>query len=248
MKKAVSLIIALLLLMGVGGVAEEGVLIQIGDYNEDVISVHQKLAELGLLSLRPESPWSAISSAALKTLQALNEWEETGVVASQEDLKKILAAEKIIGKNLAFGTSDEWSEWMTPEADKNNRTFNIAYAELGDKSVGDTYTCSLEIEFKDVKATSTENEDQKFSFRTQGAVDGAWDLGNIWNSNIVKLTEAPRDGVYDYTTTNKITEKNVEASKFTLGFRCDYWSSGSFRVRKIKVEKGTFATDWIPAE
>jgi len=244
MKKAVSLVIALLLLMGVGSVAEEGVLIQIGDYNEDVISVHQKLAELGLFSLRPESPWSAVSSDALKKLQALNEWEETGVVETQEDLKKILAAEKIVGKNLAVVTSDEWSEWMTPAYNEKNKTFNVTYAELGEKKVGDSYTCQVEIEFKDVTAT----EGEKFAFNTQGAVDKSWELGNIWNSKIIKLSEPPEDGVFFYTATNQITEKNVDATQFNIGFRCDYWASGSFRIRNIKVEKGTIATEWTPAE
>lgn len=249
MKKVVSLILALLLLAAVSvAVADEGALIQIGDYNNSVIALHEKLNELGLLTLRPESPWSAVSAEAIKKLQEYIGLEATGYVQDKDEFEKIMKVEKIVGKNLAAETSSEWSEWMTPKTDKNNSTFTVTYAELGEKSVGDAYTCSLEIEFKDVKATSIDNEEQKFSFRTQGAVDKAWDLGNIWNSNIVKLTEVPKDGVYYYTATNKITEKNVGASQFNLGFRCDYWSSGSFRVRKIKVEKGTVATEWTPAE
>jgi len=152
------------------------------------------------------------------------------------------------GVNLAAGTSSEWSEWLTPEVDKNNNTFNPFYAILGEKRIGDAYTCSLEIEFKDVRATSTENEEQKFRFITQGAVDKSWEHGNVWNSSLIKLTEAISDGVYNYVSTVRITEKNVKAEQFNLGFRCDYWGSGSFRVRNVKVEKGITATEWTPAE
>lgn len=152
------------------------------------------------------------------------------------------------GVNLAVGSSSEWSDWFTPETDKNNRTFNPFYAVLGEKRIGDAYTCSLEIEFKDVKPTSIDNEEQKFAFRTQGSVDKSWEIGNVWNSKLVKLTETPEDGVYKYTATSRITEKNVGSTTFNIGFRCDYWSSGSFRVRNVKVEKGIVATEWSAAE
>ena len=39
-------------------------------------------------------------------------------------------------------------------------------------------------------------------------------------------------------------EKMVHATTFNLGFRCDYWNSGMFRIRKVKVEYGDTATEW----
>ena len=67
------------------------------------------------------------------------------------------------------------------------------------------------------------------------------------NNNLIKLTEAPEDGVVKYVYTASITDKLVDASRFSLGFRCDNWASGSFRVRCIKVERGMKATVWSPS-
>lgn len=162
-----------------------------------------------------------------------------GAVGSKEDYDRYMNAENVIGKNLAIGTSDSWSEWMSPQYDTQNSCFNVAVAELGEKSIGDYYTCSLEIEFKDVVVT----EGQQFRFWTQGAVDGTWNIGNIWSGNIINLYVAPENGVYEYKATSRIDDANVGSLNFNLGFRCDYRKSGSFRVRNMKVEKGSRATE-----
>ena len=119
---------------------------------------------------------------------------------------------------------------------------NFGYLNLGEKNTGDSFTCQIEIEFKDVKGTPNE----EFRFWAQGAQDGKWVTGNVWNSSLVNLKEPPEDGVYTYSVTGKISEKMTEISTFNLGFRCDYWASGSFRVRNIKVEAGEEATEWTP--
>lgn len=220
--------------------------IRIGDYGDEVVALHEKLGELGYYSLRPESPWSVWSVKALKVLQENLSLDTTGIVADKEAYDAIMNIENesVIGKNYAVGTSDQWSEWFTPEYDAENRCFTVAYAILDNKAVGDYYTCSVEIEVRDVAVT----EGQQFRFVTQGAVDGTWDKGNVWNENIFYMQEAPENGVYLYTATNRISEKNVECLKFDLGFRCDYWKSGSFRVKNVKVEKGMKVTEWCSAE
>ena len=134
----------------------------------------------------------------------------------------------------------EWTDG--PKKNTKNSCFNIGFVNLGEKSEGDLYTCSVEIEFKDVKVT----EEQAFLFVTQGAQDGAWTTGNVWNSALVKFKEAPEDGVYTFTSTVKISEEMAQISTFNIGFRCDYWESGSFRVRNVKIEKGDTVTGWTP--
>lgn len=143
------------------------------------------------------------------------------------------------GVNLVTNSSSEWSEWLTPEYSRENRCFTIGKIELGDKAVGDAYTCQIEIEYMDIEA----QEGQKFAFWTQGAVDNTWDKGNIWNGKLVSLNAVPLNGVYKYTHTEYITEKNVGQKIFDLGFRCDYWANGKFRYRCVKVEKGAVATE-----
>lgn len=123
-------------------------------------------------------------------------------------------AENVIGKNLAIETSDSRSEWMSPQYDTQNSYFNVAVTE-----------------------------GQQFRFWTQGAVDGTWNIGNIWSGNIINLYVAPENGVYEYKATSRIDDANVGSLNFNLGFRCDYRKSGSFRVRNMKVEKGSRATE-----
>ena len=247
MKRIIVVLVSLVLtvIMSIGAVAEENeAYVNIGDYNSDVIALHQMLSDLGYYYLRPESPWNAASENAVKILQENLDLPVTGTVESKDQLDQLMnAADHVIGKNYAKGSSSEWSEWLTPEYNAENRCFTVAYAILDDKSIDDYYTCSVEIEVKDVAVT----EGQSFLFVTQGAVDGAWDKGNIWNGSIFYMHDAPDNGVYTYIATNRINEKNVECLKFDLGFRCDYWKSGSFRVRNVKVEKGGKSTEWCPA-
>ena len=151
----------------------------------------------------------------------------------------------VVGLNLArdirYG-ADGWSEWMSPKKDTKNSTFNIGYVNLGEKSEGDLYTCYIEVEFKDVKVTDGET----FGFWTQGAQDGSWGSGNVWNSKLINFKEAPEDGVYTFTSTVAVSEAMTQISTFNIGFRCDFWESGSFRVRNVKIEKGDTFTGWTP--
>ena len=140
-------------------------------------------------------------------------------------------------------TNDEgWSDWLMPNYNTINSCHNIGYTNLGPKVEGDMYICTIEIEFKDVTAT----EGQAFHFRTQGAQDGKWNSGNVWNGNLVTLFEAPEDGMYRYTATVAVSGAMVDVNTFNIGFRCDYWASGMYRVRDVKIEKGETSTEWSP--
>jgi len=213
-----------------------------------VEKLQEKLNQLGIPAGKVDGRFGTMTEAALKTVQKALGWEETGVVETVDELNEIMGIEPGDGVNLAVGTSEEWSEWMTPEYNAEDRCFTVSTAYLGDKRVGEPYTCQVEIEFSGVTATQ-DIENNGFLFLAQGRVDEAWgELGasNVWNS-LVKLYESPADGVYKYTITKKIRDINVNATSFELGFRCDYWASGQFRVRCVKVEKGMNATDWTPA-
>lgn len=136
--------------------------------------------------------------------------------------------------NLAIDTPYEWSSWMTPVPDQINQCYTIGKLMLGDLEIEDTFACQLEIEFKGVNAI----DGKQFRFKAQGAVDKAWGKKNIWNTGLVDLNTPPIDGVYSFSAIQMIDENNKEACVFDLGFRCDYWGSGAFRVRYVKIEKG----------
>ncbi len=138
--------------------------------------------------------------------------------------------------------SEGWSKWMIPIPNTPNQCFYIGTINLGEKQEGDLYTCQVEIEFQNVTCT----EDHNWRMLAQGPQDGKWFTGNVWNRGLLDLYEPPQDGIYTMVSTQKVSGEMLDVSTFSIGFRCDYWKSGMFRVRKVKVEKGDYATEWTP--
>ena len=146
-----------------------------------------------------------------------------------------------LAKDIQYG-ADGWSDWITPAYNTSNSCQNIGYLNLGHREENDEYSCYIEIEFKGVQATGGYN----FRFRTQGAQDGKWFTKNIWTNNLINLSEVPQDGVYTYHSSNTISSDMINVNTFNIGFRCDYWSAGSYRVRKVMIKKGKKVSKWSP--
>jgi len=106
-------------------------------------------------------------------------------------IDKLMSMEDAI--NLVQDGPDGWSRWYTPRRDIINSCFTIANMNLGEKAAGDTYSCQIEIEFSGVEAT----EGKEFKFYTQGATDGVWTIGNVWNYEMVWLEIAPPTYIAD---------------------------------------------------
>ena len=137
--------------------------------------------------------------------------------------------------------SDGWSKWMMPDYNQPYTLFTIDSVYLAKKEIGDIYTCQIEIEYRDVSV----KEGQQFCIKSQGMIDDAWSAGNPWWL-VVYTENPPQDGILQYEKSTIIDINNVDKSKFEIGFRCDNWASGAFRVRKIKIEKGDHASEWSP--
>lgn len=140
----------------------------------------------------------------------------------------------IDGLNLARDVQtgeDGWSMWMTPETKITNSYLYIGAVNLGEKSEGDRFICEFEVEFRGVKASG-----DGFLFRAQGTTDGTRAVNSPWNK-IISLKKVPKDGVYSIRKECALTEKTAKAGDFYIGFRCDNWESGSFRVRNVSIRK-----------
>lgn len=156
------------------------------------------------------------------------------------------------GINIVPGTSDEWSDWISPTPNTINQAFNIAGTGTfpSDRNVGDVYTCSIEIEFEKVTASSS----GQFLVSPQGYVNGTW-AGNWFDKNIWYkpsiLTAPPEDGVKKFVWFNTMSSEHYteeDLNTFSLQLRCDYWGSGRFRYRCLKIERGYVDyPQWTPA-
>ena len=172
-------------------------------------------------------------------------WDNTGTIRNIKLLDNEENEISLLGINLVQDVNtgkDGFSEWLVPKRNVENSCFNIGTANLGEKKVGDSYSCQLEIEFSNVVAT----EGKQFKFWAQGSVDGLWGIENVWNARLVYLDKAPIDGIYQYKYTMQLTDEMVNAGTFNIGFRCDYWKNGAFRVKNVKIEKGNMISTWSP--
>ena len=85
MKKVLVVLLALMMCFDSVSMAEGNeAYINIGDYNDEVVALHRKLADLGYYYIRPESPWSERSKDALRILQENLDWDITGTVDNKE--------------------------------------------------------------------------------------------------------------------------------------------------------------------
>lgn len=121
MKKILSVLFALVFMasvisVSVGAVAE-GAYVNIGDYGSEVVALHQKLTDLGYFSLRPESPWSAMSEAAVRAVQYVTDMPETGVVENREvyDMLMNLDSSVLPFSIKKISAIDEYLEFVRDE-------------------------------------------------------------------------------------------------------------------------------------
>lgn len=157
------------------------------------------------------------------------------VTGSEIDIEGL----NLIGQEKSF--NDGWSEWFSPDSTKAFTLFTVDEICLGKKAEGDLYTCQFDIEFSNV----TVPEGKSFEFKTQGKTDGEWNGSNLWWV-VAYMNKAPKDGIYTFSKTVRLDSKMADASVFEIGFRCDNWLSGAFRIRNIKIEKGASASEWTP--
>lgn len=147
-------------------------------------------------------------------------------------------------RNLARNTSDKWSDWVTPRANSLNVTASsgsIIYFPSEIK-IGDEFYIQCEVEFDNV----TPSDGERSYFALQGSVDGKWEAGkfNPWNEYLYDI----KNGIVTFSKkiTSPVEPTPVEVYA-NCDFRVDYWATGRYRWRRIKVVKGNKATDWTPA-
>lgn len=161
------------------------------------------------------------------------------------------------GINIVPETSDEWSNWIEPTYNATNINFypthlsNIPFPT--ERNLGDVYTVSIEVEFDNVTFTPG----QTGIFRLQGKDDGQWLSANPLYGPAEGNTSTPVIMISNFDNGHKNliahSYKRNDAylnnlDHYEIGFRLDYWASGRFRYRRIKIERGYVEyPKWSPA-
>ena len=145
------------------------------------------------------------------------------------------------GRNLARGTSNEYSTPYTHFNGSANTCFDIGRVYLDDLKAGDTITVHMYIKYDNLVAASGKT----IQMWLQG-------YGNVtlWNGGSFPSTLRPSfsgSGVYELLYSVALNSYHEKNQYWVCGIRTDYIQSGSVQVKSFKVEKGNKATDWTPA-
>ena len=148
---------------------------------------------------------------------------------------------KIGGRNLALGTSCEYS---TPFTDFNGGIniciFRTKVLTKG-LSVGDTITCTLFYKYDSIVPVNDKNV--VIVLQGSGNVTD-WSNG-VFNAGQLTGITGSDEGVY--TQQLVMTEAHLKNEYWDVNIRHDYIQSGSVQYKMFKVELGNKPTDWTPA-
>lgn len=157
-------------------------------------------------------------------------------------LKSNVDSIEIGGRNLAQKTSSSFSTPYTNFTGIANTCPSLGKVLTDGLSVGDTVIVRLVYKYTNIIATD-------------GKIAQCWlqGTGNItsWGSGSFNSSEKKTlsgSGEIEFLHRIKITENHLKNEYWNTQIRHDYVKSGSVQWKLYKVEKGTKATDWTPAQ
>lgn len=174
---------------------------------------------------------------------------ENNITAKANELSsKITSVEGKIptssgGRNLAQGTSKDWSKPFTGFSGIKNTCPNLYKVITDGLVVGDTFKTRIVLKYTDIKPASGKTAE----IWIQGA-------GNVtvWNSGAYPSSGGGRrslsgSGETVFELTDKINADHLKNDYWSWAFRTDWIASGSLQWKLAKVERGMFFTDWSSA-
>ena len=188
-----------------------------------------------------------VSQTDFNTLSGRVTTAENNIVAKANELSsKITSVEGKIptssgGRNLAQGTSKDWSKPFTKFKGTENTCPSLYKVLVDGLSVGDTLKSRIVLKYTDIIPASGKTAE----IRMQG--DGnvtKWGSGG-YNISPWKTISGSGEVVIEHEF--KITADHLKNSYWNWAFRTDYIASGSLQWKLAKVERGMFFTDWSPA-
>lgn len=174
---------------------------------------------------------------------------ENNITAKANELSsKITSVEGKIptssgGRNLAQGTSKDWSKPFTGFSGIKNTCPNLYKVITDGLVVGDTFKTRIVLKYTDIKPVS-------------GKTAEIWIQGSgnvtVWNSGAYPSGGGGRrslsgSGETVFELTDKINADHLKNDYWSWAFRTDWIASGSLQWKLAKVERGMFFTDWSSA-
>lgn len=182
-----------------------------------------------------------------RQLTAERKLVEAGYVAKAtyaEDVKGISRRFEELavgGRNLALGTSKEWSTPFT-NFSGNAKVLPQLYKVLTDGlQVGDTLRSKIILKYTDVRPAT--GKTATVWLQGNGNVTG-WTAG-AYNGSPAKTLNGSGEITFEHSF--KITENHLKNAYWNWMFRTDFIASGSLQWRLAKVESGSVYTSWSPA-
>lgn len=161
---------------------------------------------------------------------------------SQSDIDKSISNITIGGRNLALGTSLNYSNPYSGFDGGINKCPSVAKVITDGLKVGDIVTVRLLYKYENIVQASGKTN----SAWLQGAGDvTGWGSGAF--SGSVRLNNFSGNGTYEFLYSFTVTKEHMKNNYWDVNLRHDYILSGSVCWKMFKVEKGNKATDWTPA-
>lgn len=146
------------------------------------------------------------------------------------------------GRNLALGTSGDWSGDWTNFNGQNNQTRTIYRIYNRGLKNGDKVNVRLVLKYSDIVAA--DGQTAKISPQFPGNVT-EWGAGGLNGGQPVYLSPDDNEVVLSGTTT--ITDDYLRNDYWEWGLRVDYVASGRIQWKEAKADVGDLPTPWSPA-
>ena len=172
---------------------------------------------------------------------------EAGYVAKAQHIEDVRSISRrfeeltVGGRNLALGTSKEWSTPFTNFTGNPNIWFPLYKVLTDGLQVGDTLRSKIILKYTDVRPAT--GKTATVWLQGNGNVTG-WTAG-AYNSSPAKTLNGSGEITFEHSF--KITENHLKNAYWNWAFRTDFIASGSLQWRFAKVESGSVFTSWSPA-
>lgn len=163
------------------------------------------------------------------------------VKQTADGIREELASLSIGGRNLALGTSKEWSAPFTNFSGNPNFWVPLYKILTDGLQVGDTLRSKIILKYTDVRPAA--GKTATVWLQGNGNVTG-WAAG-AYNGSSAKNLNGSGEITFEHSF--KITENHLKNAYWNWMFRTDFIASGSLQWRLAKVESGSVFTDWLPA-